>query len=371
MKETDDLLIKTGAKLQINDASDTKNYQVAHNGTNLVRTVSAGDVIEAIESGRLWLQKAGVNSEVRIWDTSVAKYIQLYYDGANFAISYPQGDLTLTSGSNIFALQNLMLRSGKHLLAYDAGNTNYTDLYNNGTAGYLHSSVGALKLSSIGNEVVIWRSGVTMTLKVYDSAQAARINILHTATDGTIENNVGELNIIPATNLNLNNKPITNVNDFTFAAVKTGYININALNMRGFYPADEAFRSNDGGSYGLRNSDGAFARHDFSYNPPIPNGVIITALRVRYKRNDAASSGQVTLTRINNTDQTTAARGAVTLTDATGANVEGADTGISAENVNLATYSYSLQAYIDNNDNVADIAIVSITIEYTYQKILC
>lgn len=371
MNQAQDLIAKTGAKLQVLDASDTKDIQIIHDGTYGKIAVLSGDLLNEIVTGILRLYKAGVHSEINVHAGDFGRRLRIYFDGTNFNINFSSGDLIFDCQANLIFNKNVAIKTGKNLLVYGAGGVNYVTVYHNDTAGYIHSSLGALKLSSVGNEIVIWRAGVTMALKVYDSAQSARVSIYHTAAGGFIDNNVGDLTITPQVNLNLANKPITNVNDFTFNAIKTGFNTFNASLFRGQTTGDEAFRGIDGGSYGLRNTDGAFARHDFFIPLNLPQGVIITGLRVYYKRNDAASTSQVWIEKIDHATQAATTRGIVMLNDVTGAIVFVEDTTMLAEQVNNAAYGYFVRCFIDNNDAVTDIVIVGVYVQYTYQKIYC
>jgi hypothetical protein len=369
MNQTQDLLCKTGSKVDIFDATDTKDIQILHDGTYGKIAVISGDLLNEIVTGILRLYKAGTHSEINIHAGDFGRRLRIYFDGTNFNILFSSGDLIFDSQANIIFNKNLSIKTGKNLLIYGAGGVNYLNLYHDDTKSFILSQTGPLQLQSNSGDVQIAKVGSQQYLKVYASNMTSRLNAYHNTVDARIDTNVGKIILSPFTSLDIDNKPIINVNDFTFAAAKTGFRSFNCYLMRGVTAADEAQRGDDGGSWGLRNNDAGFARRNFIIPLNLPQGSIITNLRVYYKRNDAASSCQVILQRIEHATQTSLTRGLVTLSDVTGAIVFLDDNTMVSEYVNNASCGYQIYAYIDNNDNVADIALVGIAVSFTYDKI--
>jgi len=367
MNETQDVLIKTGAKLQVNEVANVKNVQISHDGTNAIITVSSGDMVLTALSGIMQLLKAGVNGTLKIFGSGGVNRLDVGHNNTNGYITAQKGDLNLSAELNVLSYQDLIVKVAKNLIVQDAAGTKDIRLYHNGNFGYLATPVGIIIIATETGLTEFYKSGVNSTIKVYGSGGLNAVQIWHDNTDGRIYSTAGNLVLSPAGVIRCNNKIVDEIQDLQYNAAIIRYLTITGI----------TFQGNDGGV--AAGSDNVFheinsaleyngvVQQVFTRGICLPHEAIITALRMPYYQLSAASVIQLYLYRTNMLNTV------VEVCHCTDGDVvaswANADSGAIANNtVDNTQYAYYLTAYMTNNAAQGDVKLGGARISYTVQK---
>jgi hypothetical protein len=364
MNEAQDVLIKTGAKLKVNEAADVKNVQLNHNGTNANLITSAGDFIVNAFTGIVSILKAGTNSFLRIFGNGGVNYTEINNDDTDGNIITQAGNLNLNPAGIVYAIKDFLMKSGKKFYAYDAGNTKSVSIYHNGTDGHIDINSGSIYMNMAGGILRLKQAGVDNILRIYEAAGTKNVEIKHDGTNGAINiGGGGDLVLSPATNVNFNHKNITNPDNITYGVAQTRYININPAD---FVPAVDNI------GYIISVSPVMLYNHAIGGNVVgflglhLPDGAVVTYLEVFWYRDDAAAAGYANLVR--NSRYGVTGTMATADSNSTGGNHSVLTSAITNPTIDNTNYSYDLYLSLISNDSVSDVGFFCAIITYTITK---
>jgi len=367
MNEAQDVLIKTGAKLQVNEAANVNNVQVTHDGTQGNIITSAGALVINAFTGVVSLLKAGVNGILKIYGSGGVNRLDISHNNTDGVVLSQVGDLIL-GGANIRSAVNYLLRNGAKLLFYRGDNTLYSQVYRDDASLKVDGVDKGIYIISGDGTVGISKGGINSRLNIYDSTEAKRVSLIHNGVAGVIETNSDGLMISPATSVDFNNKPVTNANYYEVNGAIYYYKSVGGIEFKGVDThaisvlspnwADNTVAMNCG-------MDDCWSIH----NLQLVKGSTITLLWTRYRRNDAACTGFIILEAINKMTGALIEMARVNFTDLTGAFVSDTDGTIATPTVDTDTYSYRLRMYLNTGATANRIYVIHASVTGYYNRI--
>jgi hypothetical protein len=363
MNEAQDVLIKTGAKLQINEAADVKNVQLAHDGTDAKLLNSSGGIILDTLSGIISLLRAGVNGALRIFGSGGANYIEVTHDDAHGYINTSFGRLILSAATTIRALKEFSVRSAAYLRAYDATDVENISLNHNTTSGFIKTSVGAVQVEAASGGLYQYKSGANAVIRQYNGDATKQLNILRTDTYGEISTNHGNLILNPTADIACSNKIITDVQDLTYNAAITRYFRLTPADFINGISTGNWFIT---GATCLLKVTGALTAQTYYAPIHLPHGAIITYMQTYWYRDDAASAGTCRLYRLPNSG--VISQMAAADSDATVGDHSVLTSAITNPTIDNLNYGYQVAVTLTPNDDDDDVKLYNVIITFTVNK---
>jgi hypothetical protein len=119
----------------------------------------------------------------KFWDSGETKYTQVRHDGTRGVLESSAGDLVIKrAGATMITVAathaacegDFVAQNGKSLLAYDAQNTSYAQLYHDGTKAVFAATAGRTQIAGNANEHAQIGAGAAQSrIYMYDAALAA------------------------------------------------------------------------------------------------------------------------------------------------------------------------------------------------------
>lgn len=361
MNETQNVLVKAGAFIQVFEPAGVKNIKLIHDGSNATLENSAGNFFIIGANGLISLLKAGSNSLFDIYGAGGVKYLRLTHNDTDAEITTQAGNLKFNPAGSIQALKDIVLNVGKGLYLYNAGTTNY---------GLLNCNGGGLILSTQSDGILLQpNSGLTYFNKAaidnfalwYSQNGVNYCKVGHNGTGGLIETNVGDLIFNPAGNVNCNNKALMGFSSLSYQASVYGYIAHFANAASAESAAAQTQKSVVSGALGVL--DAAATTYYYTIPVNFPDGVNVQELKVWYWQSNNSAVMQVDLMRMaSNGNYIQMA----TVNDENIATAYGTviDNTIVSGVINILAYGYCLRIALTNASAANQIKCMYILVSY-------
>jgi len=298
MNEAQDILIKTGAKLQVNDAANAKNVTITQDGTDAKITGSSGGLIIDVSTALVKILTAGVNNILRLFGSGGVKYIEINHDNIDGNILTQAGNLNLNPAADIYGLQNLRIRTGKEFYIYDATNTNYLRFKHEAFSCGAYANIMPLYFGSGGGDFYIALGGVNQMLRVCSATEANQVQVTHNNIDGKVTSTKGRLILSAESSVDFNSKELTGIYDLKYDVAKTRHLIISGMD---FVPADGATNNYLLNGYGYMQMTAAGTAYYFmvGLTSRLPVGAEITDVKMYYYQTNINNIVRLDLLRSN------------------------------------------------------------------------
>lgn len=360
MNEDNDIRARNGAKIYAYETGNAKYFVIEKSSVNTNFDSDEGSFYFRPQTGGIYCAKPGLNNWIYLNGSGGSNYIRVGNDNTDGEIKTNSGNLNINPASDIYALQNLFVRTGKQLRVHNAANTGYIQMTANATSGDISGNVGYIEINAQTGVVELSKFNTNNVLKIYASDNTKILQLEEDNTDGKISTNSGKIILDPTTSVDFNNKPIIAVNDITYNAAVIRYASISHASFNVENNANYVIDSSK-----ISSSDNTI--RNFRAGISLPHGAIVTSVLVSWFRDDGAATGEIDLERNVKTGGGLDVMASCDSDASTGwHDVE--DTSISNATVDNSGYTYSLVAILTPNDAKEDVMLSNIIITYTITK---
>lgn len=362
MNESQNVLVKAGAYIQVFEPAGVKNIKLIHDGANGSIENSAGNFFIVGASGLISLLKAGSNSMLNIYGAGGVKYVRLTHDDTDAEITTQAGNLKLNPAGSMQALKDIVLTVGKGLYLYNAGTTNYGLINCNGGGLILSTQADGILLQPNSGLTYFNKAAVNNFSNWYSINGVNYTRVGHDGTSGLVETNVGNLKLNPAGYIDCNSKGLGGVPSITYDTTKDGHIALMANAAVAEIAAGQTQKSVVTGLLGVL--DAAATTYNYTLPVYFPDGVTVTELKAWYWQSHNSAVMQVDLMRLaSNGNYIQMA----TVNDENIATNYGTviDNTITSGLINILAYGYCVRIALTNAAAANQIKCMYILITYT------